>query len=244
MTQTPSFEDLLDLIEERSTALGAAVAGAPDPEVRVPGCPDWSLRQLAEHLTEVQHFWSVAVSAGPGTEPPADTAPPVRLAEATGDLVAALRKTGPDAGCWAWWESTAAPRTAAAVARHQVQEAAVHAYDAQAAVGAPQPVPTAVALDGIAEFVAVTLGSSGAWPHPAARIGLHTAEGPSWLLELGHRGVRPLGADADGAATDAALHGTASELLLALYVRLPWEGLRVEGDRALLGHFLEWPSLD
>ncbi|MER7672491.1 maleylpyruvate isomerase family mycothiol-dependent enzyme [Kitasatospora sp. NPDC096128] len=241
MTQTPSFEDLLALIEERSAALGEAVAGTPDPDVPVPGCPDWSLRQLVEHLTEVQHFWSVAVTAGSGAEPPADSAPPARLTEATGALVAALRKSGPDTGCWAWWEPSAAPRTAAAVARHQVHEAAVHAFDAQLAVGGPQPVPAAVAIDGIAEFIAVTHGSSGAWPHPAARVGLHAAEGPSWVLELGHRGARPVD---NGATTDAALHAPASDLLLALYARLPGESLRVEGDRALLRRFLDWPSLD
>ncbi|MGP8303678.1 maleylpyruvate isomerase N-terminal domain-containing protein [Streptomyces inhibens] len=51
MTQTPAFEDLLALVQDRSAALRSSVAGSPDLDVRVPSCPDWSLRDLVEHLT-------------------------------------------------------------------------------------------------------------------------------------------------------------------------------------------------
>jgi len=70
MPETPAFEDLLALIEDRSAALRKSVAGSPDPDVRVPSCPDWSLRDLVEHLTEVHRFWAAAVAAGPSEHPP------------------------------------------------------------------------------------------------------------------------------------------------------------------------------
>ncbi|MER6493668.1 MULTISPECIES: maleylpyruvate isomerase N-terminal domain-containing protein [Streptomyces] len=107
MSQTPAFEDLLVLIEDRSAALRAAVAAAPDPDVRVPSCPEWSLRDLVRHLTDVHRFWAAAVAAGPSEKPPVPTPVPgteqadlVGLsAAATQELVGALRAAGPATGC-------------------------------------------------------------------------------------------------------------------------------------------------
>jgi hypothetical protein len=38
------------LIDERSTAFRFAVAGAPNLDVQVPACPEWTLYDLASHL--------------------------------------------------------------------------------------------------------------------------------------------------------------------------------------------------
>jgi uncharacterized protein (TIGR03083 family) len=103
MPETPAFEDLLALVEDRSAALRKSIAGSPDQDVRVPSCPDWSLRDLAEHLTEVHRFWAAAVAAGPSEHPPAlapanDTLSAdllTRSATATQELIAALRAAGP-----------------------------------------------------------------------------------------------------------------------------------------------------
>ena len=248
MPETPAFEDLLDLVEDRSAALRESVAGWPDPHARVPSCPDWSLRDLVEHLTEVHRFWAAAVTAGPSEHPPdlarADDALPAdllaRSAAATQELTAALRAAGPATGCWTWWGDSGVPMTSGAVARHQVQEAAVHAFDAQLATGTPRPVPAIVALDGIAEFIAISHGTAGPWPYEPARIGLHAAEGESWLLDLKALGPRVPGGQPQ---TAADLHGPASNLLLTLHGRLPLDALRSHGDRATLENFLSWPDL-
>jgi mycothiol maleylpyruvate isomerase-like protein len=68
VTRTPVFEDLLALVQDRSAALRSSAAGAPGLAVRVPSCPDWSLCDLVEHLTQVQRFWAAAVVAGPRRE--------------------------------------------------------------------------------------------------------------------------------------------------------------------------------
>ncbi|MFB9505307.1 maleylpyruvate isomerase family mycothiol-dependent enzyme [Streptomyces aurantiacus] len=237
---TPSFEELLILIEDRSTALRKAADAASGLGVRVPSCPDWSLWDLIAHLTEVQHFWAAAVAAGPSEQPPTADEPPPELPAATEALVAALRRSGPESGCWTWWGGSGAPMTAGAVARHQVHEAAVHAFDAQLAAGVPQQVPTVVALDGIAEFISVLHGSSGAWPHDPARIGLHTTEGPAWLIGLTPAGARLLD---DSSPTDGCLRGSASDVLLTLYGRLPLDRLRTEGF-ALSGYSSDEPGSD
>lgn len=248
MRETPAFADLLTLIEDRSAVLRESVTGAPGLDARVPSCPDWSLRDLVEHLTRVHRFWAAAVAAGPSEHPPAlaeadDTLSAdllTRSAAATQELVAALRAEGPGKGCWTWWDRSGVPMTSDAVARHQVQEAAVHAFDAQLAAGTPQPVPAVVALDGIAEFIAVSHGTAGPWPYETARIGLHAAEGESWLLDL-----KPPGSPAPDSQpeTVADLHGPASDLLLALHHRLPLDSVQIHGNRTTLENLLTWPDL-
>ncbi|WP_130511611.1 maleylpyruvate isomerase family mycothiol-dependent enzyme [Krasilnikovia cinnamomea] len=247
MTPTPSLSELLSLIDERSAALRAAVDAAGALDVPVPGCPDWSLRELTIHLGEVQRFWSVVVAdADPDGAPSHDRIPdPEPLgdlltwsAESTRLLLDALTQAGPDRPCWTWWGPSGAPMTAAAVARHQVQEAAVHAFDAQEAIGKPEPLPSAAAIDGVAEFVQVGLGSEGAWPHDPARIAFAAAEGSSWPVELSAEGVRldPTG----GAAPLATVRAPASDLVLALYRRIPLDRVQVDGDRAVVERLLAW----
>jgi uncharacterized protein (TIGR03083 family) len=161
-------------------------------------------------------------------------------AESTGLMMAALRAAGPDAPSWAWWTASGAPLTVRAVARHQVQEAAVHAFDAQETIGKPEPIPAAVAVDGVGEFLAVGLGSLGAWPHRPARVAFQAVEGPSWLLDLS-----PSGAHADPAASGepvTRLHGTASDLVLALYGRLDLADVRVDGDRSVAEELRAWST--
>ena len=51
-----SFDRMLELVDGRSAAFRSALAGALDE--RVPGCPDWTGRDLIGHLGEVQRFWA------------------------------------------------------------------------------------------------------------------------------------------------------------------------------------------
>lgn len=139
------------------------------------------------------------------------------------------------------------------MARHQVQEAAVHAFDAQLTTGTSQPVPRVVALDGIAEFIGISHGTAGPWPYKPVRIGLHASEGESWILDLTASGSdvlvgRPAATRLCGTASDlhgtaSDLHGTASDLLLTLHGRLSPDSLRIQGDRALVRKLLSWPDL-
>src|ERR1700752_3943365 len=186
------FADMLDLIEDRSKALRSAAAEAGF-DAQVPGCPDWKVADLIAHIGEVQLFWSAAVGAGEAANPPGpdlvgDTSPQGDLlawsADATDRLVLELRNAGPDRMCWTWWEVSGAPMTAGAVARHQVQEAAVHAFDAQQAAGKPQPLPSAVAADGVGEYLTVELlpTALGRWGRGTVVVG--TGRGGRWVPDL------------------------------------------------------------
>jgi hypothetical protein len=128
--------------------------------------------------------------------------------------------------------------TAGAVARHQVQEAAVHAFDAQEAIGRPEPLPTAIAVDGVAEFLSVGLSSLGGWPHPPARVALAATEGPRHVVDLSAEGVTVAPATPDAPAV--TVRAPASDLVLALYGRVPLPDLPADGDRSILPRLAAW----
>lgn len=271
------FPDLLRLIDERSAAFRAAVASAPSLEVQVPTCPEWTLSDLVQHLGQGRRRWAAVVAAGPSTVDPATRATQGRpgasaetasltadrdregldawLAASTQELLDALRQAGPDRGCWTWWDTAQSPQTCGAVARHQLQEIAVHTYDAQLAVGAAQPLSDEVALDGVEDFLSTCVATTTAWPHDPAVVDYHATEGRSWRLWLSGDGARfarlpePTSAGSAAAGEDgvpagdaayASARGRAAELVLAFYGRSPMEGLEVDGDRRVFDQLIAW----
>jgi hypothetical protein len=114
-------------------------------------------------------------------------------------------------------------------------------------------------VDAVDEFLHVGFGSMDGWPHSPARVALVADEGVAWTLLLdatGASAVRsaPAGPDAAGGSggsggrrpeAGATFSGPASDLLLALYRRVPWDegALRVDGDRELVRQLVVWPPL-
>ncbi|MEU3902857.1 maleylpyruvate isomerase family mycothiol-dependent enzyme [Streptomyces goshikiensis] len=247
MTEHLYFPSLLRMIDERSAAFREAVAAAPTLDADVPSCPGWTLYDLANHLSEGDRFWAHIVrNTAPGDERPSKdglAAPRERealiawLADSTEQLLAALREAGPDGSCWAWWEPLASPHTVAAVARRRVAESLIHTYDAQLASGDPQELPTTEAVDAIEEFLATVCTVTIPWPGEPATMDYHAAEGGSWRQTVdaaGSRFTRLTAADAAESKPTAAIHGTASEMALLMYMRIPAGSLRMEGDADLL----------
>ncbi|RKR92959.1 uncharacterized protein (TIGR03083 family) [Micromonospora pisi] len=261
MEETPGFPDLLRLIDERSTAFRTAVAAASSLEVQVPTCPEWTLFDRVRHPGEGRRSWAATIAAGPAaavksaSEGP--TAPREReallawSADSTERLLNALRESGPDRGCWTWWGGSQSPQTCGAVARHQLQEVAVHTYDTQLTLGAPQPLPDEIALDGVDEFLSTCCATTSAWPHEPATVDYHATEGRSWRLWLSADGARATRLPTSGTApataagenpeaADASARGTASELVLAFYGRIPVDSLKLEGNRRLFDLLIAW----
>ena len=210
-------------IERDGERVIAALAGA-DLGAPVPGCPGWSLEVLVTHLGQVQQFWAAAIRAG-GAEPeepevdhPADLAGWYRASYT--ELIDALRETSFDQPCWTWWGE---PGTVGAVARHQVQEAAVHRWDAESAGGTPAPLEPEIGADGVGEYLGIMLGRD-ADNLPSAVALVATDTGGSWRAGPGEVG--------------ATIRGTASDLVLLLYRRLPGHAAEIDGDRALAGALL------
>ncbi|GLW31120.1 maleylpyruvate isomerase family mycothiol-dependent enzyme [Actinoplanes regularis] len=178
-------------------------------------CPGWTLRELAEHLGQGNLWVVAAVTEGHGRfqapPAPADIAP--WLAETSKVLVETLTV---DPGTAAW--TFAPPHTVGFWRRRRWLETLVHRWDAQQALGKPSDLAPELCADGIAEvfdtFVdrQVRLGRMAA-PEAAVRF-TATDVGGSWTVGPGE----PV----------ATLSGSAEQILLALWNRLPWD--RLAGD--------------
>jgi hypothetical protein len=124
----------------------------------------------------------------------------------------------------------------------------VHTYDAQAAVGAPQPLPAEVALDGVEENLLITSFTTSPWPHRPTAFDFHATEGRSWRLTVDGDGARTTRLPAAGQDPDAAgglsIRGTASDLVLYLYQRISVDSLQLDGDPQLLDLLHAWEPED
>jgi len=231
--------DYLDAIRRDSDLFYATAEGA-DPSLGVPCCPDWTIADLVWHLGKTQWFWATDVEmrattvehvqdAEPGR--PGDYAGTVAWGRAQTDhLIDALRATPDDVAVWTWAQADS-DHTVGFIRRHQVQEAAVHRWDIQSAASTavPDPIDPDAASDSIDEVLAVTLpwGVRPDSPLPGS-VHLHCTDTPGeWIVHADGR------VEAVHAKGGAAIRGTASDILLALYDRIPVDALEVVGDEAL-----------
>jgi uncharacterized protein (TIGR03083 family) len=241
-----SVERATSAIAEHSRGLAEAARGhLAEPVVH---CPGWSVADLVWHVTEVHWFWGTIVEEL-RTEPPEEAARPPRPDDAelvhvfssgAERLVRVLREADQSAGCWTWagWQ-----QDVAFVTRHQVQEAAVHHWDAaQAAGGGPDAdalIAADVAADSVDEFLHFSVASDDDPDEPTTpplRGALSfraTDTGNAWTLTDGRPGtavVTP--GHRDGAPL---VQAPASDLLLWLYRRVDLETSAVPSD--LLARF-------
>ncbi|AUG75419.1 hypothetical protein CFP65_0456 [Kitasatospora sp. MMS16-BH015] len=249
MTESFEYATLLQLIDERSAAFRSAVAAAPGVDAPVPSCPEWTVFDLVQHLGTGQRWWATIVTTGAAEAPPAkdpSVAPRELEAllawfeESNELLLSALREAGPERECWTWWASGVSPANSRGVARRRVHELLVHTYDAQLAADAVQPMPTEVALDGVAEFLDTCNSTPVAWPHEPATIQYNATEGRSWRLALDGTGAWPVPVPADGAPASVAGTATAEELLLFVWGRRTVHDLKVDGNPEVFEQIIAW----
>jgi MDMPI-like protein len=121
----------------------------------------------------------------------------------------------------------------------------------QITLGAPQPLPDQVALDGVEEFLFTCCATTSAWPHVPTAFDCHATEGHSWRLTVDGDGARSTrlptpgttpatAADEGLEAAGASVHGTAGELVLFMYDRIPADSLHTDGDAGLIDLLRAW----
>ena len=229
--------DHLAAIASDGAALAdAAASGLERP---VPSCPDWDMAKLVLHVGLV-HSWAgecvrrrTPEGVDRATLPRAPDGPAriPWLRASTTSLVEALEAANDDDPAGTWRGGTA---TASFWRRRMAHETAVHRWDAQAALGRPDPIDAELAADGIAEVLELLLPLSVPSPSNDPALGtlhLHCTDiTGEWLLSVkdGRLEVTP-----GHAKADAALRGDASELFLTCWGRRSGAGPEVLGNQAV-----------
>lgn len=211
-------------IERASKSMREIYSGAL-AENRVTSCPDWNFKQLMLHLADVQSHWAKTI-LNPDAEEEMDfvnQTPDRDINEwcelKTKELLDAINSVSPDKPCATWWTS---PKTAEAIARHQAQEACVHAWDAHLAIGKDLALPHAIAVDGISEWINVHDEWTESKDFTIVFAPTDSSETITW-----NRG-----------GNSVTLSATASDLNLFLNGRRPLSALALTGDAAVIAPFV------
>ena len=216
---------------ESAVFLAAARHGLDAP---VPSCPGWDVRHLTGHLGRTHRYHAAHLVRGvtdppttPSPEPPEDVV--AWFEQGVQVLLDALRATDPEAPAWNWAPHTR--QVASFWSRRMALETVVHRWDAQAAHGCQHDVEPELAADGVDEVLYVHRVAD--WDDEPV-----TVEGVVAVrltdVDVEHVvQVAPAGLSRSSVTPDAVVDGRASDVLLALWGRLPLEPL-VTGDPGLV----------
>ena len=212
--------------------------GSGPLDAAVPDCPGWALRDLVVHLGMV-HRWAtecVRTAAEPATrwqdlDPDlSDAELGSWFAQGAAALVAALDELAPGAPTWTPFPIE--DPTVSVWIRRQTHETSLHRRDAEAALGRVRPIEAEIAADGVDEYLGVIVPrlvqrDSVTLPAGSAHLHCTDTEG-EWTVEVVDG---ELVVDRSHRKGDAAVRGTAEQLLLRLWGRaLPDDALEVHGD--------------
>ncbi|GAA2618750.1 maleylpyruvate isomerase family mycothiol-dependent enzyme [Dactylosporangium fulvum] len=227
-------------------AFRAALGSGTPLDAPVPSCPGWSLGDLAWHVSQVYSWVSGHAGRGvterPGGRPdtplPAGVDPVVAWTDAFTELVATLDAVEPDLPAWNWAPQA---KKAAFWHRRMAHETSIHRWDAQMAGGLSEPIDPKLAGDGVTEVLDTWLpaGRRSGPTDRAGMIALHATDVDQvWYVRLRGAGVALLDTDTlldtDDHHERATASGPASDLVLALFGRVPFDTLLVSGDVTLL----------
>jgi uncharacterized protein (TIGR03083 family) len=237
-------ESWLAALRAEGAALHTAVENG-DIEAEVPTCPGWTLRHLAFHVGAVyqrvtQHIVRGVVSKPePATIEPEEGHPLTYFDRHYNEVVRVLDHVDADLPAW-----NPAPQSKKASYWHRrlAVETAVHRWDAQVTSGPAEPIEAKLATDGITEVIDSLLPSGkrrGDTEGVRGIVALHAVDiSQNWYVRLRGEGIALLDTDTllddDHPHERAQATGSASDVLLALYGRVPFDVLEVAGDPRLL----------
>jgi len=241
-------------IESGAAALAELLASS-GPDLPIPTCPEWTLRQLVTHVGRA-HRWAAQIAGTRSAAPipfravpdgalPADPAERGPWLRAGAALLAAAVRDADDEIVWSFVGAVPARFWG----RRMAAETLVHLADAQLAAGREPAMDPGLAADAIDEWVSVISGPvpgsaderAAAMPAGAV-LHLHATDaglaGGEWLIRNTADGIVVEPGHAKG---DAALTGPAQSLLLVLMRRYPPAdpSVTLYGDPAILARWLE-----
>ncbi|MFC0541580.1 maleylpyruvate isomerase family mycothiol-dependent enzyme [Kutzneria chonburiensis] len=237
-----------------------AVRRSADAAPPVPSCPGWSMSDLVAHLGNVHRYlihlvehrlaappdrvdlnvptdtrgWPVAGRTP--THGPVPTSLIDWFVDGAARLAELFDSRDPAEPVWTWSQD----QTVGFWARMQTIEAAVHRWDAENAIDAPQPVDSDLAADAIEQNFTVMApfrrARTQAPPGLGERIRLRRTDGDDvWTVAFDGDTIELIDPTEP---RHVELRGTASDLMLFLWHRIPAdELLGVVGPRAVLDRY-------
>ena len=241
-----STERAVEAIRRHGLALADAAEGNFDSVVGC--CPGWDVADLVWHIRQVHYFWGSIVD---GLLTDRDEVPEIVRPTDNDKLLAdyragvvwmadVLAKADQTAPVWTWSHQ----KDVAFVTRHQVQEAAVHRWDAEMAAGEHIEIEPDVAADSVDEFLEHSTPSRYEEAVPlSGSVYLHTTDTDGeWVIKESED--RTLSIVRGHEKADVALSATASDLLLTLYRRIGIDQADIHGDKLVLSRLLARTDLD
>lgn len=237
--------DYIAVIAEQIEKITEAAHRSPDAPVRA--CGSWRVLDVVVHLGEVFQFWTTVAQTG------ADSPPHRTSSVAHGDmdvirwwqynaqqLVKTLSTSPPDKQCWTW----AGTQTIEWLTRRMAVETVIHAWDVQWAAGLQPTIDPHFASDAIDEFLYVmTPLVREAQPIVGGSVHIHCTDvHGEWLVVPGE-GLDMV-VTREHAKGSVAIRGSAADILLVLWRRLPIDIVEVLGDDAVAHRFLLRADLD
>jgi uncharacterized protein (TIGR03083 family) len=197
----------------------------------VPSCPGWAVRDLTHHLIGLHYWVTDALNGGSGRKGGPPMPADADLTTAFGASAAMLQEAltrEPQTPSWTFaTDESVGAGTVGFWQRRQPHEHAIHRWDLDAALDAEPSLDAELSADGIDEVVnmfwprQVALGRT---EEPTAQLQLVAADGgQGWTI-----------GSLSPTTPVATLTGTAPQLLLALWKRIPADSptLRWSGDQA------------
>lgn len=232
----------------RHHGLGLADAAEGNFDAKVACCPGWNVADLVWHVRQVHHVWGSIVdglladrSQVPEIDRPNDNKQ--LLADYRAGVLSmadVLAQADQTAWIWTWSHQ----KDVAFVTRHQVQEAAVHHWDAADVAGQKIEIDPVVAADSVDEFLEHSTPARYQEAVPLeGTVHFHANDTDGeWIIT--EEEDRTLSTLRGHGHADVALSAAASDLLLTLYRRITPEQADIHGDKIVLERFLARTDLD
>lgn len=239
----------IDALYEQGELLATAAEGS-ELDLSVPACPEWKLRDLLDHTGKVHRWAKTFVATGRTAILSDDEEKPIFEDQPRDEelvewfraghlgLCEALRAAPADLECWTFM---AAPSPLTFWARRQAHETTIHRVDAESISGKLTPVSQQLAADGVDELLTGFATRGGKLlSDPARTMAIETTDSNhSWLVTLGTEQVTVEHGPGAANRSDCTVSGTAADIYMTLWNRLPTSTLRTDGDAGVLTGFCD-----
>ncbi|MGA9596462.1 MAG: maleylpyruvate isomerase family mycothiol-dependent enzyme [Acidimicrobiia bacterium] len=242
-----TFDSYLAHFDADAHLLAAAAARGLDPDV--PGCPEWTVRDLVIHTADVHcHKADIITGAWIDQSPPhrglpEGAAPLDWYREEAVRLYKILEKADPALPSYTFGPD----KTVGFWYRRMAQETVVHRVDAEQAHGYESAIDPELAVDGVAELFEVFLTRRPVWAQfrPGEDVICIETADQTWAARLGRfvgsrKGVdyadRTMMLEPD-AEPQATIGGEPDRVFLWIWGRAPIDDVTVTGDPGVVERF-------